>query len=477
MAGLAYVANMAVVERLLDTKSQGTKPLDKKSQNRLGVWVLDSGANGHMLPHQSQFVGYEKLANDPKNVIGIGKTTLRAHGRGMVQLSDGNGKSVMLQSVLHVPDLKNGLLSLTRAAVDQGFETLIAGNSVTFTNGDLCIHAPIINGLAEYPVGLSAVANIGTELSVWHERFGHASSDSILKSAKEGRVTGLNIGDLEHVDAACEGCAIGKLTRSPYPLPNNRRYEKLELVHSDLCGPLQEVSVGGNKWFVTFIDDATRFCRVYAIPDKRAATVLNAFKIYKAWAENESGNKIKSLRTDGGLEYTGMFDTFLAQQGIAHQITPPYSPESNGLAERMNRTIMEMVRPMLHVHGYPLNLWAEAVFAANYLKNRLPNRMLDDKTPYEAWFGYKPEVGHLRRWGCIVYAHIPKQLRQKLDSKSRKGILVGYDATPYVYRIYDPVKKVILSTRDCKIAENEFYNFAETSSAPKPPGSQPESWR
>jgi hypothetical protein len=128
---------------------------------------------------------------------------------------------------------------------------------------------------------------------------------------------------------------------------------------------------------------------------------------------------------------------------------------------------------MLHVHGYPLNLWAEAVFAANYLKNRLSNRMLDDKTPYEAWFGYKPEVGHLRRWGCIVYAHIPKQLCQKLDSKSRKGILVGYDATPYVYRIYDPVKKVILSTRDCKIAENEFYNFAETSSAPKPPGCQP----
>ena len=125
---------------------------------------------------------------------------------------------------------------------------------------------------------------------------------------------------------------------------------------------------------------------------------------------------------------------------------------------------------MLHHPGYPLKLWGEAVLAACYLSNWLPSRVLDGKTPFEAWFGYKPEVSHLRRWGCVAYAHIPEQLRKKLDMKGHHGIFVGYDNPNGTYRIFDPATNKIISTKDWIISENEFWDFGEgsprTSSAP-----------
>ena len=108
-----------------------------------------------------------------------------------------------------------------------------------------------------------------------------------------------------------------------------------------------------------------------------------------------------------------------------------------------------MVRPMLHRVGYPLELWGEAALTACYIANRLPtSALVSGITPFEAWHGYKPDVSHLRRWGCIAYAHIPEELRKKLDPKGRKGILVGYDNPPGTYRIYDPVRRGIISTKD-----------------------------
>src|SRR5213078_1203832 len=129
-----------------------------------------------------------------------------------------------------------------------------------------------------------------------------------------------------------------------------------------------------------------------------------------------------------------------------------------------------MVRPMLHHPGYPLELWGEAVLAACYLSNRLPSRALDGKTPFETWFGYKPDVTHLRKWGCVAYAHILEHLQKKLNVKGHCGIFVGYDNPNRMYRIFDPATNKIISTKDWIISENEFWDFGEgsphTSSAP-----------
>src|SRR5277367_2844899 len=125
-----------------------------------------------------------------------------------------------------------------------------------------------------------------------------------------------------------------------------------------------------------------------------------------------------------------------------------------------------MVRPMLHRVGYPLELWGEAALTACYITNRLlTGAMVSGMTPFEAWHGYKPDISHLRRWGCVAYTYIPEELRKKLDHKGKRGILVGYDNSPRTYRIYDPVVRGIISTKDWIVSENEVWNFGMVTEA------------
>lgn len=145
-------------------------------------------------------------------------------------------------------------------------------------------------------------------------------------------------------------------------------------------------------------------------------------------AEKSSGKEIKAFRTDGGGEYlNGKFKTYLKQAGIQHIISPSYSPQQNGLAERMNRTIMESARCILEDAKLDKGFWGYAVLTAAHIHNRLPSRSHDNLTPLEHWTGNAPGIGHLRVFGSTAWAHIPKETRQKLDPKSVKCVLVGYE--------------------------------------------------
>ncbi|MCO5573350.1 hypothetical protein L7F22_027119 [Adiantum nelumboides] len=142
--------------------------------------------------------------------------------------------------------------------------------------------------------------------------------------------------------------------------------------------------------------------------------------------ENETGCKVQTLRTDRGGEYmSGAFKDFLGKKGIKHQCTMPYTPQQNGVAERKNRSLMEMARCMLKAKSLPHKLWMEAVACAAHVLNRCPTRALKTITPYESWYHKKPSVSYLRVFGCLAYAHIPQQLRGKLDDKAVKCIFVG----------------------------------------------------
>ena len=154
--------------------------------------------------------------------------------------------------------------------------------------------------------------------------------------------------------------------------------------------------------------------------------------------ENESGKKLKVLRTDGGGEYTSTeFEDFLESAGIRHEQTVPKTPEQNGVAERMNRTLVESVRSMLADAHLPHKFWAEALSTAVYLRNRSPTKAVSHKTPYEAWMAKKPSFSHLWVFGCKPYAHVPKDERGKLDHKAKPCILVGYGTETKGYRLYD----------------------------------------
>eukprot|EP00253_Pinus_taeda_P002192 PITA_02192 len=158
-------------------------------------------------------------------------------------------------------------------------------------------------------------------------------------------------------------------------------------------------------------------CWVYLLKNKSDA--FQTFKNFHAWIENDAQSHIGSIRTANGKEYTSNeFENYLRQHGIKHQTTVPYNPQQNGVVERMNRTILNMVRSMMFFKNVKMIFWVDAVLCAIYVKNRCLSNAIKNKTPYEMWYGHIPLVKHLRVFGSTCYALIPKVHRNKLGARS-----------------------------------------------------------
>ncbi|GBP05381.1 Retrovirus-related Pol polyprotein from transposon TNT 1-94 [Eumeta japonica] len=168
------------------------------------------------------------------------------------------------------------------------------------------------------------------------------------------------------------------------------------------------------------------------------------------------------LRSDNGREYNNKtFDLYLQEHGIVRQLTVAYTPQQNGVAERANRTLVEMSRAMLLHANLGKHLWAEAVSTAVYLRNRSPTKALLGKTPFEVWYGYKPKVGHLRVFGSYAVA-LDKTQKQKFDAKGQKYVMVGYSQAAKAYRLYDETTRKIIERRDVRFDEHWFDDGSKT---------------
>uniref|UniRef100_A0ACD5Z493 Uncharacterized protein n=1 Tax=Avena sativa TaxID=4498 RepID=A0ACD5Z493_AVESA len=287
-----------------------------------------------------------------------------------------------------------------------------------------------------------------SESYLWHLRLGHISKNRIKRLINFGI---LNIKWEDY--GICEACIMGKMTRSPFPKAE-RSNEQLAIVHSDICGEFSTPTLGGQKvYFITFIDDYSRYGYVYLLRQKSEG--FEMFKTFKAEVENQLNKKIKILRTDRGGEYTsGILDDFCKEHGIVHQYTLAYTPQQNGVAERRNRTLMDMVRSMMAYSDLPLSFWGEALHTAVYLLNNSPSKAIN-ATPYELWKGRKPSLRNLAVWGCNAQIRAPSQLRTKLQPKSTPGIFIGYSQGSNGYRFYDPEKKKLVESRDAVFLDQD----------------------
>src|SRR5436190_4218765 len=421
------------------------------------LWVLDSGATDFMNPDRNLFIDYRAF-KVPRHVHGIGSSSITADGIGSVCVFDDETHKHMIKSVLHVPKLKNGLFSITRATL-MGWRSVFENGGCKVTHRDFQFHSPIRDNLCCWKSNpqraSSAFTAVSNMLDDWHERLGHVSRNAILNI--KDKVEGLVVVKGGHLGEDCEPCALGKHHRRPFQEVDKRREKPLELVHSDLCGQFPVEALGGGWYFVTFMDDCTRFCVVFILKDKESRTLKKAFEMYKAWSENQSGYKLKAIRTDGSGEYEKWMGAFLRDSGIEHQTMAPHTPESNGVLEWMNHTLMEMVDPMMARAKASPKLWGEAVKMACYIRNRLPMSSLDGNiTPYEVWTGNVPSIAHIWKFGCLVYQHIPKQTCKKLEHKAKKGILVGYESESGMYHVYHPQNDTIVVSWDLLIFENKI---------------------
>lgn len=424
-------------------------------------WYVDSGATTHMSCHQDWFSGFKEQSGIQVTVAN--NQTINSCGVGEIELETRNGTKVISDVVL-VPELKANLLSVNKM--------IKKGHAVTFTSsgctvykqngfsvdGEIVVTASEDNGLYKLDVMKEKTyftVDHGDLEQLWHRRLGHLNKVS-MNLLKNGMANGISFPTTK--TRQCVVCALGKHSRQPFTSNANRAEQKLELIHSDICGPMPRKSWGGARYLLTFIDDYTRKIFVYFLKSK--SEVYERFKEFQVMVENQTDCRIKKLRSDNGTEYLSTkFQQYLKEKGIIHQTTIAYSPEQNGVAERTNRSIVEKARCLMQDAKCEEEMWAEAVNTAVYLKNRSPHRTLK-AIPEELWTNRKVDLRHLKVFGCIVQAHIPHQQRRKFDPKSQMYMFVGYCEDSKGYRLFDlqfPGK--IIKSRDVIFFENEFKSI------------------
>ena len=239
-----------------------------------------------------------------------------------------------------------------------------------------------------------------------------------------------------------------------------RTTDPLDLIHTDICDLKAIPTRSGNKYFITFIDDSTRFCYVYLLKSKDEA--IDKFVMFKAEVENQLNRKIKKVRSDRGGEYVSPFADLCAKSGIIHELTAPYSPQSNGMAERKNRTLKEMMNAMLISSGMSEDMWGDALLSANFVQNLIP-RKGKDKTPYELWTGIKPSYKRLRVWGCLAKVVVTPPKRLLIGPKTVDCVFIGYTRLdgPLRFLVYDSKNPgvyngTILESKDASWFEHIF---------------------
>lgn len=415
-------------------------------------WYVDSGASTHMTTNENWLTNRLDSSSLPEIIV-ANETKVPVLCAGNVQFITSYDYEVTVRNVLCVPNLATNLLSVS--------ELIKNGNSVVFQtgrclirnkSGDLVAEAKLVDGVYKLILQTETclLASSPADGQTWHRRLGHLNSTDMNKM-KQGLVEGMYYSDTFVTSKSnCQVCCEGKQSRLPFST-GTRATEMLQIVHSDICGPMECKSIGGARYFLLFVDDFSRMTFIYFL--KAKSETLSYFKEFKSMVENYQNTKIKILRTDNGCEYcSNAFQGFLKCEGIIHQKTNPYTPEQNGLSERSNRTIVEKARCLIFEAELDKKYWAEAANTAVYLKNRSIASGIE-KTPYEMWFGRKPNLQHLRVFGSPVMVHIPKEKRTKWDRKSKKYILVGYCDNVKGYRIYDPVKNQVTTSRDVIIQE------------------------
>lgn len=255
----------------------------------------------------------------------------------------------------------------------------------------------------------------------------------------------------------CEGCLVGKQSCNSYHSQANYRVKKrLELVHSYLCGPVSPPTPARNRYFMLLVDDYSRVMSVYLMKTKNED--VQVFKNFRAKVEIKIGEKIKVLRTDHGGEFlSNYFTSYCNETGLDRHYTAPYSLQQNGVMERRNRTVLEMVRSSLKFMKVPNVLWGEAVSYIVYVLNRVNTKALKDTTPYEVWTGRKPPVEHLRVFGCVGHMRVSKSYLKKLEDRSMKVVHLVVERRTKAYRVLDPDTGLIYVSRNVCFEENKSW--------------------
>ncbi|GJP79204.1 hypothetical protein CLOP_g9458 [Closterium sp. NIES-67] len=493
--GNAYPGMYLMVEDVHGHKGD-VGSVGKVVMHPLTHWVIDSGCTSHMTP-RADLLDEVKPPGKIKYVAAASGALLPVIGVGNAKVKGANGELVGLGNVLLVKGLSANLLSVRRlqkskAEVTFGPTSCRAklGKKVLWSLEEetSCIkdlwQLPIIPWNGKTPraaTAAAAKATAGGDAT--------APTDGVLEAVKKVQKQQTHGEVLAGVDASaawakassrkvgegweperiggkgglkeigsCPTCLETKFSKFPFNSTTGPAKTPLALVHMDVVGPTRAPSLSGSRYFLTIVDDHTRAVWVYPLKSKGevAAAVL---KEWMPRAQRECGHKVKVIRSDNGGEFIGAdFEGELKRKGIQHQLTVPYNPQQNGVAERFNRTLQEGARTLLGRAGLPDPFWVSALRQVALVKNRVLATVGDKEwIPYTKWYGSAPAVNMLRAFGCMVVFHVPKEKRGKLEASGRWGVHLGIAKDHKGWLLWDLTTQKLTVSRDVKFLESLYY--------------------
>ena len=427
---------------------------------RVTRWILDTGATCHVLADVGLATNIR--SSECTSIQGIGEAA-PVTGVCDLPMTTKVGKRqvpITLKDVLIVPSAPYNLLS-THAARHAGVK--IDGSSAADVL--LLRHEGRVMGVApsDPQVGLYilrahvAVPDQGADVHVgistggkkvqvqplcarqemaelWHRRLGHLSYATMLQMVRDGAVNGMELTEKQlraKIGTVCTTCVKAKHAADSHPRSDTRATTPLELVHSDLMGPIRPASAGGNHYILTAVDDYSGHAEMILMSSKADAGAELTMLLLK-W-ERQLNRKVQRVRTDRGGEYFS-FDKWCKTQGIVRERSVAYIPQQNGCAERFNRTLTQKARAMVLDADIPKKYWGEAFNTAVTVYNLSP-RLKQSKTPYELFTGVKPDISHLRTFGCKVFCQRDASDRKKLTAWSHEGQFMGYEPGTKGWRV------------------------------------------
>ena len=369
--------------------------------------------------------------------------------------------SLRLKNCLLIPSLSHKLLSISQLTRELNCTVLMTSSDCIVQDartGKIIGHGTERDGL--YYVdettqkGHTSLAHrsYDHQLWTWHRRLGHPSLGYLKRLFPS--FSNCN------VPLDCEACVFAKSHKQSYYPSSNHSSEPFCLIHSDVWGPAPESNKQHFSYFISFIDDCTRMCWVYFL--KHRSEVFDVVTKFYHMIVNQFNISPKVIRSNNGGEYINHQMThFFSTHGIIHQTSCPHSPQQNGVAERKNRTLLEIARALMFEAHVPSHFWPEAIASATYLTNRLPSKSLRFKTPLDILQNHFniPSTHSLppRIFGCVVYVHLPKPVRHKLEPRVVKCIFVGYGVHQKGYRCFDPTQNKLYTTMDCDFFESSYF--------------------
>ena len=453
------------------------------------LFVADSGAMYHICNNINLFTDFIELKKPIlMNTFIKGAPAGTARHIGKVKftaLITGQQRTRTLTDVVYIPTARANLLSMPALMLD-GIDTMFVAPRVgvpaywrAYHNGDesnVFIEGPLTNRKCVVNVTASDVnddymcaatqaddeietvktTSAHVSILTLHRRMGHIRKNALLKLLDDMKIT-YNVKHVIDELNKCSECVFAKLAKRPFPNEANERAKaSLERVHTDICGPMPTPTPSGYKYFVTFVDDHSRY--VVAEPLRLKSEFVDKLRDYSTYWPKSLEKSIKSLRSDNSGENTSAeVDSICIDNGIKRELTVPYNPQQNGVAERMNRTLMECVRALLFTSGMPDEYWRFALAFACDVHNNIPSRVINMVTPASLWSDkYKLNVADFRVFGCRALARVPKEKLNKLQRRAVDCVYIGRNPNGAGHQLLHVEQPQIIIARDVAFFENEF---------------------